>query len=140
MSSLVTFGFLSHPVSCCFVVLVRSLCLRVFVYLFVGFRWYLVLFCLVYVGGVYILFVYASLYCPNLFIGLGYRMILFFLCLGLFRVCFCAGFNSGACFIERRHYLCGGEDGFSYRFFCLIMFLGFVLVRFVSSRKDSYIR
>lgn len=43
-------------------------------------------------------------------------------------------------FVEKRHYLCSYFEGFSYCLFCLVLMLGFVVVRVVSGEKDSFFR
>jgi len=42
--------------------------------------------------------------------------------------------------VDCSHYLCSYFEGFSYLFFCLILMLGFVVIRVVSSDKDSFFR
>lgn len=66
----------------------------------------MVLFFLVYVGGVYVLFVYASLFSPNLFGGLGYRFYVFLFLFSLSLLFLVGGMLRGAFFREKSHYLC----------------------------------
>lgn len=65
------FSLVSLPVMQCLFLLGGSLFIVRFVYVCFGFRWYLIMFSLVYVGGVLILFVYISLYNPKVFISAG---------------------------------------------------------------------
>ena len=65
------FSLVSKPISYCLLLLLGAISSSFFVYCFMGFSWYLVLFCLVYVGGVYVLFIYASIFSPNNPIRLG---------------------------------------------------------------------
>lgn len=64
-SRLVTFSFVSHPIVYCVLLMIRALRVSGYVYLVLGFSWYLVLFCMVYVGGVYVLFIFVSVHNPN---------------------------------------------------------------------------
>lgn len=64
-SSLLAFSFVTHPIKYCFLLLLGALSVVCCGYVIVGFSWYLVLFCLVYVGGIYVLFVFVSLHKPK---------------------------------------------------------------------------
>ena len=57
--SLIRFSFVTHPVVCCLLLVCGSASICMYTYLLVGFRWYILMVCLVYVGGVYVLFVYV---------------------------------------------------------------------------------
>nr|AYH51371.1 NADH dehydrogenase subunit 6 [Cardiocephaloides medioconiger] len=136
-----SFSFVSHPLYYCLLLLLSSLSVCGLVYSLIGFSWYLVLFCLVYVGGVYILFVFVSVYSPNTFLGSNvsgwWPMIIFLFSFMVFIGCFYPSF--GVVF-ECSHYLCSGFEGFSYILFCLVLILGFICVSVVVNRKDSYYR
>lgn len=43
-------------------------------------------------------------------------------------------------YVEFRHYLCSFFEGFSYCFFCLVLMIGFVVIRVVRGDKDSFCR
>nr|YP_009938514.1 NADH dehydrogenase subunit 6 [Prosthogonimus cuneatus]QNU39798.1 NADH dehydrogenase subunit 6 [Prosthogonimus cuneatus] len=135
-----SFCFVSHPVLMCLVLLVGSCCSCGLLYLFSGLSWYIVLFCLVYVGGVFVLFVYVSLYSPNSFFDFGVDFLLyfFFFFFGVFS--FFWSLVGFVCVSESGHYLCSSGDGFGYCLFCLVLLLGFSLISFVSSRKDCFFR
>lgn len=139
-SCLLMFRFVSHPVLYCVFLVTGALAVSGYVCRIAGFSWYLAVFCLVYVGGVYILFIFVSVYRPNSspFVGgSGFWFVFFFLMLlGLFR------FGHGDLWrvSERRHYLCTYFEGFSYCLFCLVLMLGFIGVRVVVSEKDSFFR
>lgn len=91
-------------------------------------------------GGVYILFVYVSMYNPKLVAGLAYGWRLVLLSFFFFSLFFLGFSFDFFCFSEFSHYICSDGDGFGYCFFCLILLLGFGLVSFVSRSKDSFFR
>nr|YP_009169743.1 NADH dehydrogenase subunit 6 [Metorchis orientalis]ALD61617.1 NADH dehydrogenase subunit 6 [Metorchis orientalis] len=141
LTSLLAFSFVTHPVSYCFLLLLGAFSVSGYVYLFLGFSWYLLLFCLVYIGGIYVLFVFVSLRSPNPIPLLGggleflFSAFFFFFCLFV-----SAGFGSGSCYSDYSHYLCSYFEGFTYCLFCLVLMLGFVLSSVVGSEKDSFFR
>lgn len=61
-------SFVSYSIGCCLFLLGGALRFCGFIYLVSGFSWYLVLFCLVYVGGVYVLLVYISMFNSKFFV------------------------------------------------------------------------
>lgn len=137
---LVLFSFVSHPVGYCFLLIRSSLCASSFLYISLGFSWYLALFILVYVGGVYVLFVFISLYTPNSFSSLGGSFGLFtFIYFILFSILFFWNISIFQVF-DTSHYLCSYMEGFSYLLLCFSLLVGLVGVRVVSSRKDSFFR
>nr|QZZ81266.1 NADH dehydrogenase subunit 6 [Prosthogonimus pellucidus] len=140
LTTILGFCFVSQPVIMCFLLLAGACCSCGLLYLFVGLGWYIVLFCLVYIGGVFVLFVYISLYSPNSFVDWGVDLVLymfFFVAVLLSFFWSLIGFN---CFSESGHFLCSWGDGFGYCFFCLVLLLGFSLISFVSAKKDCFFR
>lgn len=83
-TSLCMFAFISHPIVYCFLLLVNVGSVSGFLYLCFGFSWYIVLFCLVYVGGVYVLFIFISVFIPNTSPQSGERLFLFLILLFFF--------------------------------------------------------
>nr|YP_009240940.1 NADH dehydrogenase subunit 6 [Brachycladium goliath]ALN38353.1 NADH dehydrogenase subunit 6 [Brachycladium goliath] len=139
-SSLIAFSFASHPVVYCVLLMMSALSVSGYVYAVLGFSWYLVLFCLVYVGGVYVLFIFVSVHSPNpssssvgSLGGFGFVFLVLYLVLGV-------GDLALPCFVDGSHYLCSFFEGFSYCLFCLVLLLGFVCVSVVVSEKDSFFR
>lgn len=65
LSTLLRFSFVSHPVVYCILLLRGAFSITARMYLLVGVSWYLALFCLVYVGGVYVLFIFVSVHVSN---------------------------------------------------------------------------
>nr|AYH51423.1 NADH dehydrogenase subunit 6 [Tylodelphys immer] len=141
-SIIFSFSFVSHPLYYCLLLLFSSLSVCGVVYWFIGFSWYLVLFCLVYVGGVYILFIFVSVYSPNTFVGssMSWWWILAFFIFSLVMFVGCFYFLKVEGFIENSHYLCSSAEGVSYILFCLVLVLGFVCVSVIVNRKDSFYR
>lgn len=141
--SLLAFSFVTHPVGYCFLLLGSAFRVALYSYLVLGFRWYVVLFCLVYVGGVYVLFIFVSLHKPKptssfrggvVSLAVSYLVFLFVL-FGIDKIRVRGGY-----FMDCSHYLCTYFEGFSYLFFCLILMLGFVVIRVVTRDKDSFFR
>lgn len=116
-----------------------SLCI---VYLVMGFSWYLLLFGLVYVGGVFVLFVYISFIVPNVglvkyrfrYLSGGFRILVLFL----------MGVSSyvvgGSCVMDCSVYLCSTTECQLYLFYCFVLLLGLVLINSLVSGLSSYIR
>lgn len=134
-------SFVSYSIGCCLFLLVGALRFCGFIYLVTGFSWYLVLFCLVYIGGVYVLLVYISMFNSKFFVwfsGGVYFLVFsfFFFILYLGGIYYIGMLELWEC----SHYICLFEGGFSYGFFCVVLLLGFCLVRLVSSRKDGFFR
>lgn len=141
-SRLLAFSFVTHPVGYCFLLLFRAFSVSGYVYLTLGFSWYLVLFCLVYIGGVYVLFIFVSLHNPNPVqaFGRGFEFV-FFLFLFLEVLFLGRGVFSSRLFVfDYSQYLCSFFEGFSYCFFCFILMLGFIVIRVVCGDKDSFFR
>nr|UCU06571.1 NADH dehydrogenase subunit 6 [Diplodiscus nigromaculati] len=139
-SSLVMFSFVSHPVVYCVLLMLSALGVSGYVYSVIGFSWYLVLFCLVYVGGVYVLFVFVSVYSPNPSPVVSMSWLLFFSSFFFFFGLFSFSSACFPSFVEASHYLCCFFEGFSYCVYCLILMIGFVGVSVVVSSKDAFFR
>nr|YP_009138988.1 NADH dehydrogenase subunit 6 [Clinostomum complanatum]AJR28006.1 NADH dehydrogenase subunit 6 [Clinostomum complanatum] len=139
-SCLVSFLFLSHPVLCCLLLLSGSLVVCGYLFMFMGFSWYVCLFCLVYVGGVYILFIFVSVCTPNVGLGSGFNLVSFIGLVSAFFFVFW-GVNSLTLWLtDYSFYLCSSSEGLLYCIFCVIMLIGLLVVSSIASRKDSYYR
>nr|YP_009171943.1 NADH dehydrogenase subunit 6 [Orthocoelium streptocoelium]AJG03072.1 NADH dehydrogenase subunit 6 [Orthocoelium streptocoelium] len=139
-TSLLMFSFVSQPSMYCLLLVTGALSVAGYIYCVLGFSWYLVLFCLVYVGGVYVLFVFVSVYGPNSFSLSGGSLLVF---LGFFVVIW--GIFSYVVKImpavaEFSEYLCSFYEGFSYCIFCLVLVVGFMCVSIVMSEHNSFFR
>lgn len=140
-ASLSMFAFVSHPVSYCFLLLLCVFRVSGVLYLFLGFSWYVILLSLVYVGGVYVLFVFVSVLVPNTSPQVGSRLALF-AAFFFFFLAFLSGlgFCGLVSFEEGSHYVCSFYEGLSYCFFCLVLLVGFSILSVVVSEKGSFFR
>nr|WSP01998.1 NADH dehydrogenase subunit 6 [Wallinia sp. URM-2015] len=139
-TTLVMFSFVSHPVSYCILLLLSAFSVGGFSCCVFGFSWYMLLFLLVYVGGVYVLFVFVSVHNPKPISALGGS-------LGVYVSIFCSCFvtlvflgRDYLIFSEASHYLCTYFEGFAYCLFCLMLMVGFVGISIVVGSKDSFFR
>nr|AAN15180.1 NADH dehydrogenase subunit 6 [Paragonimus westermani]QWT69523.1 NADH dehydrogenase subunit 6 [Paragonimus westermani]QWT69535.1 NADH dehydrogenase subunit 6 [Paragonimus westermani] len=140
-SSLIGFSFVSHPVVYCILLLTGALGISGYLYTVLGLSWYLVLFCLVYVGGIYVLFIFVSVHLSNPMSVSGSSGSVLLSVFLLFLLFFSGVPSSGMDgFCESSHYLCSYFEGFSYCLFCLILMVGFVGISAVSGEKDSFFR
>nr|WSP01986.1 NADH dehydrogenase subunit 6 [Creptotrematina aguirrepequenoi] len=137
---LMAFSFVSHPVSYCILLLLSAFSVSGFSCYVFGFSWYILLFLLVYVGGVYVLFVFVSVHNPNPVSGPSGGGGVY---LGIFCACFFSlSFLNWDCLVfgETSHYLCTYFEGFTYCLFCLILMVGFMSISIVVGGKDSFFR
>nr|UFQ88375.1 NADH dehydrogenase subunit 6 [Rhinebothrium taeniuri]UFQ88399.1 NADH dehydrogenase subunit 6 [Rhinebothrium sp. LRP 10395]UFQ88423.1 NADH dehydrogenase subunit 6 [Rhinebothrium sp. LRP 10396] len=138
---LVMFSLVSHPVYYCILLVLNSLLCSFVCFCVYGFSWYALLFCLVYIGGVYILFVFVSVHSPNSsvvsywnFSFLSSFLLLFF-CLvtgGLVSYCVING--------EFSSFLCSSYEGIFYVCMCLTLLFGFIILSMVMSVKVNHYR
>nr|YP_009139765.1 NADH dehydrogenase subunit 6 [Ogmocotyle sikae]AKG49762.1 NADH dehydrogenase subunit 6 [Ogmocotyle sikae] len=139
-SCLLFFNFASHPVTYCVLLVSSALSVSGYLYSVVGFSWYMVLFCLVYVGGVYVLFIFVSIHNPNPSPLVGGSLIAFVVFFIFIWAMLRFSMSSLNVFFESSHYLCSYFEGFSYCLFCLILMVGFVSVSVVTGQKDAFYR
>nr|YP_010704132.1 NADH dehydrogenase subunit 6 [Plagiorchis elegans]WCO87342.1 NADH dehydrogenase subunit 6 [Plagiorchis elegans] len=140
LTSLLAFSFVSNPINYCLLLLLSSASITGYVYLMAGFSWYLILFCLVYVGGVYVLFIFISVHNPNPLpsLGGGVGSLFFFIVFFSFSFSIFSFFEPS--YYDSSHYLCSFFEGFVYFIFCSILIMGFIIVSVVCSEKDSFFR
>nr|UFQ88327.1 NADH dehydrogenase subunit 6 [Scalithrium magniphalum] len=139
--SLAMFSLVSHPVYYCVLLVLNSLICSFICYSVYGFSWYSLLFCLVYIGGVYILFVFVSVHSPNSsvvsywnFSYLGSFLIVF-LCVAMgFLICYTVA-NS-----EFSSFLCTLSEGYFYLCMCLTLLFGFFILSLIMSIKVNHYR
>nr|QXU59595.1 NADH dehydrogenase subunit 6 [Schistocephalus solidus]QXU59643.1 NADH dehydrogenase subunit 6 [Schistocephalus solidus] len=135
------FCLISHTMYYCLLLVINSLICCFISYLCLGFSWYALLFCLVYVGGVYILFVFVSVYSPNTSIIPYWSggSIMFILLLSSFIV------GSVIIYLSPVNYessliLCTSYEGYFYVCMCLMLLFGFFVLSIVMSIKTGYYR
>nr|UFQ88687.1 NADH dehydrogenase subunit 6 [Rhinebothrium sp. 1] len=139
--SLVAFSLVSHPVYYCILLVLNALLCSFGCYAVLGFSWYSLLFCLVYVGGVYILFVFVSVHGPNTSVvsywnfGLFSGFVTLFLCLVAGGI---VGYSVTS--IEASSYLCTINEGVFYVVMCLALLFGFIVLSLVMSVKVNHYR
>nr|AMB20945.1 NADH dehydrogenase subunit 6 [Echinostoma paraensei] len=139
-SCLLSFSFVSHPVVYCVLLLGSAISVGGLVYSIIGFSWYLAIFCLVYVGGVYVLFIFVSIHSPNpVATAGGSSVVPVFLFSVLLCLVVCAFFPFPS-LVDGSNYLCSYFEGFSYCLFCLVLMIGFVSISIVVSGKGSFFR
>lgn len=132
---------MSHPVYYCLLLVINSLICSFICYSLYGFSWYALLFCLVYIGGVYILFVFVSVHRPKSSILPYWRLkfvgssMLLALIILLGCVVYCVSLNT-----EFRRFLCNLSEGFMYVCMCLTLLFGFFILSLVMSIKLNHYR
>nr|UFQ89095.1 NADH dehydrogenase subunit 6 [Dollfusiella sp. MZUSP 7992] len=140
-TSLVLFSLVSHPVYYCILLILNSLICCFICYSIYGFSWYALLFCLVYIGGVYILFVFVSVHSPNNSVipywNLGFvgSCVLLSLLLLSGVTVFYISINT-----EFSSFLCTVSEGYFYVCMCLTLLFGFAILSLIMSIKINHYR
>nr|YP_001218766.1 NADH dehydrogenase subunit 6 [Echinococcus oligarthrus]BAF56520.1 NADH dehydrogenase subunit 6 [Echinococcus oligarthrus] len=138
---LILFCFTSHSVYYCVLLVVNALVSSCICYIIYGFSWYSLLFCLVYVGGVYILLIFVSVFSPNsnfvLYSSVGEVGIM--LCFGVVLLACVVVFYS-LIDIEFSGVLCNMGGGWLYLCLCLTLVFGFMVLSVVASNKVNFYR
>ena len=143
--TMVIFTFNSSSLFRSILILVKSLIVRAQIYLEIGFRWYFLLFILVYVGGVYIILIYISMVSPN-FSLFKMRFVSYYFMFGFtFIIWFCVSrirMIDYSMKIECRFYLCKRREILVYIFLCIMLMIRLVFVKFIVSlvSTKSYFR
>nr|UFQ89167.1 NADH dehydrogenase subunit 6 [Acanthobothrium sp. MZUSP 7998] len=138
---LVMFSLISHPVYYCVLLVLNSLICSFICYSVYGFSWYSILFCLVYIGGVYILFVFVSVHSPNSSVVSYWNFSLIFSFLFIFFsvmagvLVYYLSLNS-----EFSSFLCNLSEGPLYLVMCLTLLFGFFVLSLVMSVKLNHYR
>nr|YP_009692019.1 NADH dehydrogenase subunit 6 [Rhinebothrium reydai]QEG77667.1 NADH dehydrogenase subunit 6 [Rhinebothrium reydai] len=135
------FSLMSHPVYYCVLLVINSLLCSFMCYIIYGFSWYSLLFCLVYIGGVYILFVFVSVHNPNSSVvsywnfNSSSTIIFTFLCITMGCFIYYASLSS-----EFSSVLCSSSEGYFYLSLCLTLLFGFTVLSLVMSVKVNHYR
>nr|UFQ88543.1 NADH dehydrogenase subunit 6 [Rhinebothrium sp. 3 DJM-2021] len=138
---LAMFSLVSHPVYYCILLVLNSLICSFICYSVYGFGWYSLLFCLVYIGGVYILFVFVSVHSPNSSVVSYWNssilgsFIFIFLCIAAGCVIVYSSLNA-----EFSSFLCTTSEGYFYLCMCLTLLFGFFVLSLVMSVKVNHYR
>lgn len=132
---------MSHPVYCCGLLVLKAFVSGAICYSVFGFSWYTLLFCLVYVGGVYILFVFVSVYRPKSKFVSYFSISYYSTCVWLFFIIIFGGFIVYSLIsIEFSEYLCTVMEGKFYICMCLTLVFGFIVLSMVMSVKFKFYR
>nr|YP_003001980.1 NADH dehydrogenase subunit 6 [Taenia multiceps]ACS37256.1 NADH dehydrogenase subunit 6 [Taenia multiceps] len=137
---LLLFSLSSHCVYYCVLLVINALVSCLICYLVYGFSWYSLVFCLVYVGGVYILFIFVSVFNPNdsfaIYHKVGESSIVLCFVIGLLCMClFYSLVNT-----EFSNFLCTAVEGVFYVCLCLTLIFGFVVLSLLVSWKMNFYR
>ena len=139
--SLVLFSLIRHPVYYCLLLIFKALVCSLINFSEYGFSWYPLLFCLVYIGGVYILFIFVSVHTPNVnafyYWGLNTTLLLTILSsvIILSFIMYSSSLNS-----ECRRFLKTEAEGYFYVCMCLTLLFGFFILSMIMSVKFKYYR
>lgn len=138
---LIMFSLIRHPVYYCILLILKALTCSFLRYTIYGFSWYSLIFCLVYIGGVYILFVFVSVHTPNSnpvyywkFRYLALVSGFFFLILSGYLV-YRFSLNS-----DFSGFLKTSTEGYFYICMCLTLLFGFFVLRIIMRIKLNYYR
>lgn len=139
--SLLMFSLVRHPVYYCILLVIKSLICSFICYSLYGFSWYALLFCLVYIGGVYILFVFVRVHSPKSSI-LPYWSLSF---VGSSTLLALAALVSLSIYYtsintEFSRFLCKLSEGSMYICMCLTLLFGFFILSLVMSIKLKHYR
>nr|UFQ88351.1 NADH dehydrogenase subunit 6 [Rhinebothrium megacanthophallus] len=135
------FSLISHPVYYCVLLVTNSLLCSFICYSVYGFSWYSLLFCLVYIGGVYILFVFVSVHSPNSSV-VSFWNYSFITCFVVVFFCLVGGGFIMYCCLNSEYssYLCTISEGPFYVCMCLTLLFGFIVLSIVMSVKVNHYR
>nr|NP_066239.2 NADH dehydrogenase subunit 6 [Taenia crassiceps]AAG13179.2 NADH dehydrogenase subunit 6 [Taenia crassiceps] len=134
------FSLSSHCLFYCVLLVLNSLVAGLICYTLYGFSWYSLLLCLVYVGGVYILFIFVSIFNPNdNFVKYG-SMINFNVVFMFVFSLLCMFFVVNLINIDFSNYLCTCMEGNYYVFLCLTLLFGFIMLSLIFSMKMNFYR
>nr|BDI27941.1 NADH dehydrogenase subunit 6 [Cylindrotaenia sp. MN-2022] len=138
---LLLFSSITHSVFYCGLLVVNALISSLVCYNVLGFGWYSLIFCLVYIGGVYILFVFVSVHNPNNSIAQQRSLASVFTVLFSFSLLVVGGcmylilseYEFSSC-------LCNSAEGSFYVCLCLTLVFSFFILSMVMSIKFNYYR
>ena len=139
--SLVLFSLIRHPVYYCVLLVLNSLICSFICYAIYGFGWYSILFCLVYIGGVYILFVFVSVHNPNRSVISYWNFSLVRSFLTVFLILMTGVLISYVTInTEFRRFLCNISEGPLYLCMCLTLLFGFFILSLIMRVKLNHYR
>nr|AXR86354.1 NADH dehydrogenase subunit 6 [Lamellodiscus spari] len=134
--------FIVNLIHYCILLIINALIVSLWIIFFTGQVWYSILFYMVYVGGVYILFIFLSVYSPNLNNLLSFNIFWFG---GVFLFLLVVGAsltinNISNYFGDNSYYFCSFNEVYTYLFICSFLLIGFYFISYISSSKEYFIR
>lgn len=140
LALLSSFCFFSHPIVRCILLVATVLSLGYGVFLIVGYRWYIGIFCIVYVGGVYVLLVFVFLSCSNSGVIGGFGAFVWVIGVFLLSLVVLVYGVRRDSYSDCSVQLMGYGYRWGYLFLCVRMMLSLVEVRIICSKKNSFYR
>lgn len=137
--SLITFRVMFNPLICCVFLLLKSILITVMSYFIFSLSWLSLLFCIVYVGGVYIVLLFVSAHLQKDQFGRVSMFLFFCYFLSILIIGFVT-FDSGDFCSVFRYNLVASDDIYPYVVFCIIVLLIFVVIRLISRVKSRFLR
>nr|UEC44183.1 NADH dehydrogenase subunit 6 [Taenia caixuepengi] len=138
--NLMMFSLNSHCIYYCLLLVVNALVASFICYFVYGFSWYTLIFCLVYIGGVYVLFIFVSVFNPNdnfiSYSGIGSFSVSFFFLLCVLSLLTFYSIPD----VECSNLLCTVSEGWFYLCLCLTLVFSFLVLSLLSSWKFSFYR
>lgn len=138
--NLMMFSLKSHCIYYCLLLVVKALVARFICYFVYGFSWYTLIFCLVYIGGVYVLFIFVSVFKPKdnfiRYRGIGRFSVRFFFLLCVLSLLAFYSIPD----VECSKLLCTVSEGWFYLCLCLTLVFRFLVLRLLSSWKFRFYR
>nr|YP_009049027.1 NADH dehydrogenase subunit 6 [Taenia arctos]BAP10800.1 NADH dehydrogenase subunit 6 [Taenia arctos] len=134
------FSLSSHCVYYCVLLVINALISCLICYFIYGFSWYSLIFCLVYIGGVYILFIFVSVFNPNDSFTIYHSVSEFNVVFGFVMslLCVCLFYNLVS--VEFSNFLCTVVEGGFYICLCLTLIFGFIVLSLLISWKMNFYR
>nr|YP_007890992.1 NADH dehydrogenase subunit 6 [Hydatigera parva]BAN15664.1 NADH dehydrogenase subunit 6 [Hydatigera parva] len=135
----IIFSISSSCIIYCLLLVLNAMLSGLICYVIYGYSWYTLLFCLIYIGGVYISFIFVSVFSPNssyvanLNIWLCGVGLLFVVILGLM------GYYSLVS-VEFSEYLCTSSEISMYICFGFTLMFGLLVLSLVFSCKLNFYR
>nr|YP_010015773.1 NADH dehydrogenase subunit 6 [Thaparocleidus asoti]QOI72770.1 NADH dehydrogenase subunit 6 [Thaparocleidus asoti] len=138
--NLLFFSFIKNVIGYCLLLICNALYVILLLYSVVNYSWYAILVYLIYVGGVYILFIFLSVHLPNVanFGTINFNLVLFFLF--FFWELLNFGYDLHLSWFEYSNNFCSFQEGYIYVFLCCVLLLCFFLVSLINSSKESFLR
>nr|UEN67865.1 NADH dehydrogenase subunit 6 [Rhabdosynochus viridisi] len=134
------FAYLNNFIHYCLLLVVNSLLSSLLILIWSGNPWFTLIFYMVYVGGVYILFVFLSVFSPNIenYFLFSFSNFIVYFFFGWEISFFLLSYSFS--YLETSQFLCSYNEGYSYLLLCSFLLLGFFMVSFISSSKEQFIR